>query len=72
MRTHPYAEAVYRVVSLADGGYGVEVTIPDSFPTTVSRFDTEAAAEVWIARNKQRVSEQNVPRNTFRRAPPRA
>jgi len=71
MRTHPYAEATYRVVSLADGGFGVEVKIPDSFPTTVSRFDTEADAEVWIARNKQRVIEQNVPRNTFRRAPPK-
>ncbi|HWB51107.1 MAG TPA: hypothetical protein VG651_18495 [Stellaceae bacterium] len=71
MRTHPYAEAVYRVVPLADGGFGVEVKIPDSFPTTVSKFDTEAAAEVWIARNKQRVSEQNVARNPFRRSAPK-
>jgi hypothetical protein len=71
MRTHPYAEAVYRIVSLPDGGFGVEVKIPDSFPTTVTKFDTEAAAEVWIARNKQRVIEQNVPRNIFRRAAPK-
>ena len=68
MRTHPYAEAVYRVVELPDGGFGVEVKIPDSNPTTVSRFDSETAAEAWIARNKQRVIEQSVPRNPFRKS----
>src|SRR5438874_342631 len=31
-RTHPHAEATYRVVPLTDGTYGVEVTIPDSYP----------------------------------------
>jgi hypothetical protein len=71
MRTHPYAEAVYRVVVLADGAFGVEVKIPDSSPTTVSSFESEAAAEAWIARNKQRVIEQSVPRNPFRRSPPK-
>ncbi|MBV8776081.1 MAG: hypothetical protein JO032_17050 [Alphaproteobacteria bacterium] len=72
MRTHPYAEAAYRVVQLTDGRFGVEVKIPDSFPTTVSSFDTEMAAEAWIARNKQRVSEQSgSPQNRFRRAQPR-
>ena len=71
MRTHPYAEAVYRVVTLADGAFGVEVKIPDSSPTTVSSFETEAAAEAWIARNKQRVIEQSVPRNPFRRSQPK-
>jgi hypothetical protein len=69
MRTHPYAEAVYRVIELADGGFGVEVKIPDSSPATVSRFETEADAETWITRNKQRVIEQSVPRNPFRRPP---
>jgi hypothetical protein len=72
MRTHPYAEAVYRVVELPGGGFGVEVKIPDSNPTTVSRFETEAVAEAWIARNKQRVIEQSVPRNPFRRSQPKA
>ncbi len=67
MRTHPYAEAVYRVVPLTGGGFGVEVRIPDSSPATVSRFETEADAETWIARNKQRVIEQSVPRTPFRR-----
>jgi hypothetical protein len=47
---HPYAEAVYRVVELPGGGFGVEVKIPDSNPTTttVSRFDTETAAEACL------------------------
>lgn len=72
MRTHPYAEAAYRVVPLPDGAFGVEVKIPDSHPTTVSSFATEADAEAWIARNKQRVIEQSVPRNPFRRAAPRS
>ena len=71
MRTHPYAEAVYRVVELPGGGFGVEVKVPDSNPTTVSKFETEALAEAWITRNKQRVIEQSVPRNPFRKAPPR-
>jgi hypothetical protein len=71
MRTHPYAEAVYRVVALSSGGFGVEVKIPDSNPATVSRFETEAAAEAWITRNKQRVIEQSVPQNRFRRLQPK-
>jgi hypothetical protein len=72
MRTHPYAEATYRVIPLSGGTFGVEVKIPDSYPTTVSSFETEAAAEAWIARNKQRVIEQSVTRNPFRRSQPKA
>jgi hypothetical protein len=68
VRTHPYAEATYRVVGLADGTFGVEVKIPESHPTTVSSFATEADADAWIARNKQRVLEQSEPRNPFRRS----
>ena len=70
MRTHPHAEAAYRIVRLTDGTFGVEVKIPDSYPTTVSSFDSEAAAEDWITRSKQRVEEQNAPRNWFRRSAP--
>jgi hypothetical protein len=72
MRTHPYAEATYRVVTLPGGAFGVEVKTPEANPATVSSFDTVAAAEAWIARNKKRVEEQSVPRNTFRRSGPRA
>jgi hypothetical protein len=71
MRTHPYAEATYRVVPLSSGAFGVEVKTPDSYPATVSSFETEAAAEAWIARNKQRVIEQSVPRNPFRKSQPK-
>jgi hypothetical protein len=71
VRTHPYAEAVYRVVNLPGGMFGVEVKIPESYPTTVSSFETEAAAEAWIARNKQRVIEQSEPRNPFRKSQPK-
>src|SRR3954447_24011115 len=46
---HPHAEASYRIVFLADKGYGVEVSIPDTSPTTVTSFATEQEAERWIA-----------------------
>lgn len=52
---HPHAEAVYRVISLPDNTFGVEVVIPDTEPTTVTSFATAADAEAWIARHKERV-----------------
>ena len=60
-KTHPHAEATYRVISLDDGSFGIEVTIPDSYPTKVSPFATEAAAEAWIAEHQRRVEEQMQP-----------
>jgi hypothetical protein len=66
MRTHPYAEASYRVVQLPSGAFGVEVKIPASNPATVSSFETEAAAEAWIERNKQRVIAESGLRNRYR------
>jgi len=72
MRTHPYAEATYRVIRLPSGAFGVEVKIPESYPATVSSFDTQAAAEGWITRNKKRVEEQSVPRHPFRKTAPKA
>jgi hypothetical protein len=53
---HPHADARYRVVGCADRTFGVEVTIPDTHPTTVTSFTTEADAEAWIAAHKQRVA----------------
>ena len=47
-RTHPHAEASYRVILLDNGLFGVEVSIPDSHPTRVSTFKTKADAEAWI------------------------
>src|SRR5690242_5298448 len=70
-RTHPHAEAVYRVISLPGGSFGVEVSIPDSNPTTVSPFATEADAEGWIVKHKDRVEAQSSGNGWFRRQGPR-
>ena len=57
-RTHPHAEATYRIVTLPkEGVLGVEVVIPESLPTTVTEFATEAEAAAWIARHKTQVVE---------------
>jgi len=64
VRTHPYAEAVYEVVALATGGFGVKVT---ASPATVSSFETVAAAEAWIVAHKSRVQSQSQPRTIFRK-----
>lgn len=54
-KTHPHAEATYRVISLDDRSFGVEVKIPDTYPVTVSKFATEADAETWITDHRRRV-----------------
>ncbi len=56
--THPHADATYRVISFEDGSFGVEVSIPESEPTTVRTFATEADAEAWIAGHQKRVRHQ--------------
>ncbi len=53
---HPHAEAVYRVITLDDGKFAVEVSIPDSHPTKVTGLDTEEAAAAWIERHKAQVA----------------
>ena len=70
MRTHPHAEATYRVVSLAGGAFGVEVKIPDSAPTTISSFAAEADAEAWIERTKARVEAEGQVGKWFQRPRP--
>ena len=72
MRTHPHAEATYRVVPLPSGAFGVEVTIPDRSPTTVSSCDSEAAAEAWIARTRERVASEGESGKWFRRSQDRS
>ena len=54
---HPDSDAMYRVVIQPDRKFGVEVTIPETHPTTVTSFATAADAEAWIAAHKQRVAE---------------
>jgi hypothetical protein len=65
-RTHPHAEATYRVIPSADGAFAVEVTIPDTYPAKVSPFATEAAAEAWIAEHRRRVQTEGEPSRRFR------
>jgi hypothetical protein len=68
VRTHPHADAIYEVVPLDAGGFGVKVSIPDTNPTMVSGFDTVAAAEAWIASHKSRVHAQSRPGTIFSKA----
>jgi hypothetical protein len=57
-RTHPHAEASYKVIPFEDGSFGVEVSIPDSSPTIVTPFASEQDAEAWIAKHRGRVRSQ--------------
>lgn len=70
MRTHPHAEALYEIIPLDAGGFGVKVSIADTSPTTVSSFATKAAAEAWIASHKGRVQAWSQPGTIFRRSKP--
>lgn len=67
-KTHPHAEATYRVIPLEDGSFGIEITIPDRQPTKVSKFKTEADAEAWIADHQRRVQSQTQSGRWFRAA----
>jgi hypothetical protein len=58
-RIHPHAEATYQVVSLPDGAFSVKVSIPETYPITVSTFATKAGAEAWIAEHKSTVEAQS-------------
>ncbi len=65
-RTHPHAEASYSVVELREGGFGVRVTIPETYPTTVSPFASADEAEAWIARHKSQVEAGSASGHWFR------
>jgi hypothetical protein len=67
LRVHPHAEATYSVVPLSDGTFEVEVIIPETHPTRIRAFATEADAGAWIATHKVHV-QLNVP---YRRVKPR-
>ena len=55
-RRHPHSGASYRILRQKDATFGVEVTIPDAYPTTVMSFVDEAEAERWNARHKEVVA----------------
>ena len=67
-KTHPHAEASYRVIPFENGSFGVEVSIPDSHPTRVSMFKTEADAEAWIAEHRRQVESQTQSGRQLRRS----
>jgi hypothetical protein len=67
-KIHPHAEASYRVVGLDGGFFGVEVSIAGSYPTLVSRFDTEVGAEKWIAEHRRQVESQTQSGRWFTRS----
>ena len=63
-KEHPHAGATYQIFRQLDGSFGVEVTIPDTYPTMVTGFSTEAAAEAWATRHKEGVANGNSLRRT--------
>jgi len=65
-RTHPHADATYRVIPIEDRAFAVEVTIPETHPAKVSPFATKADAEAWIAEHRRRVQSENEPSRWFR------
>jgi hypothetical protein len=65
---HPHADATYRVILQDDKTYGVEVAIPDSYPTMVKSFATVPEAEAWIAEHKRQAeTEPFSKRSRFRK-----
>ena len=46
------ADTTYRVIPATDSGFAVEYTEPGAKPRLNSGFETEAAAEAWIADHK--------------------
>ena len=67
-KRHPQADSAYEVIPLADGSFCVEVRVPESSPTTVSKFATEADAEAWIAEHRRRVQSQTQSGRWFTRS----
>ena len=66
-KTHPHAVATYRVIPRDDGSFGVEVSIPESYPTTVTKFASEAEADAWIVRHRDRVNAEGQSGRWFRK-----
>ena len=58
-------EAAFRIFRRDDESFAIEVEIPEAPPTTVSSFDTEQAAELWIDAFRKRVEESQTRRPTY-------
>ena len=49
-----------------DMTFGVRVAIPDTYPTTISSFATEALANAWIAEHRAKAaSGESIRRKRF-------
>jgi hypothetical protein len=46
-------ETSYRIVQCKDGGFVIEVIRFGALPQTAAGFETEAAAQSWIAQDKR-------------------
>ena len=62
---HPHADAEYRVYRLDDDRFGIEVSLPEAFPTRITSFPDRVAANRWVANHRKTVEEQS----TFARHP---
>ena len=56
MANSAVALATYDILPQENGTFGIRVTVPETAPTLVTSFATEAAAEAWIAAHKERVA----------------
>jgi hypothetical protein len=65
--TEATPSTTFRIYRLDDQSYGIEVTVPDSFPTTVKSFASEEAAEAWITNYQTRLAEKTTRRPWRRR-----
>jgi hypothetical protein len=54
-KSHPHAEASYRVMPLDGGVFGVELVIPDMHPTMLTGSISQEAAKAWIANHEQQL-----------------
>ena len=54
------------MIPLDDGSFGVEVSIPETYPAKVSPFATEADAEARIAEHRRRIQSESQPSQWFR------
>jgi hypothetical protein len=62
--SHPHSDATYKVISLKDGLFAIEVSVPGSLPTKITGFATKAKAEEWVSAHKL-----DVARGIYKRVP---
>jgi hypothetical protein len=61
----PTPEANYRIIPREDG-FAIEVSLPDTYPTIVSSFASEALAAAWIENHRAKALVKRTRRPTFR------